>query len=59
MKVRMPKWTNLSVSTRYLTIGEVEKRKQLLNQIRTHLKENLPTEIYREVKFELGELFLL
>lgn len=59
MKVRMPKWTNLNVSTRYLTIGEVEKRKQLLNQIRIHLKENLPIEIYREVKFELGELFLL
>ena len=59
MKVRMPKWTNLNVSTRYLTIGEVEKRKQLLNQIRTHLKENLPAEMYSKVKCELGELFLL
>lgn len=59
MKIRMPKWTNFGISTKYLTIAEVEKRKQLLNQIRTHLKENLSTEVYKEVKFELGELFLL
>lgn len=59
MKVRTPKWANLNVSTRYLTIAEVEKRKQLLNQIRTHFKENLPKEVYQEANAELRELFLL
>lgn len=58
MNIRMPKWTNLNLSVRYLTIGDVEKRKKLLKQIRTHLKENLPTEMYREVDCELRDLFL-
>ena len=38
MKIRIPKWTNLNVSTRYLTITEIEKRKLLLNHIRTCFK---------------------
>lgn len=59
MKIRIPKWTNLNVSTRYLTITEIEKRKLLLNQIRTRLKENLPKEAYQEANAELRELFLL
>ena len=59
MKPKMPKWTNLKVSTRHLTIGEVEKRKQLLNQIRIHLKDTLPKEVYQEANAELCELFLL
>ena len=59
MKITTPKWTNLNVSTRYLTITEIEKRKLLLNQIRTCFKENLPKEVYQEANAELCELFLL
>lgn len=59
MKIRMPKWANLNLSARHLTIGDVEKRKKLLKQIRAHLKENLPVEVYREVNCELSELFLI
>lgn len=58
MKVRMPKWAKLNIPVNCLTLEDVEKRKLLLKQIRTHLKENLSTEMYRDVDFELRELFL-
>jgi hypothetical protein len=58
MKVRMPKWAKLDIPVNCLTLEDVEKRKLLLKQIRTHLKENLSTEMYRDVDFELRELFL-
>jgi hypothetical protein len=58
MKVKIPKWTNLNIPVNCLTLKDVEKRKILLKQIRTHLKENLSTEMYRDVDCELRELFL-
>ena len=58
MKVRMPKWAKLDIPVNCLTLEDVEKRKLLLKQIRTHLKENLSSEMYRDVDFELRELFL-
>lgn len=58
MKIRIPKWAKLDIPVNCLTLEDVEKRKLLLKQIRTHLKENLSTEMYRDVDFELRELFL-
>lgn len=58
MKVKISKWANLNIPVNCLTLKDVEKRKILLKQIRTHLKENLSTEMYRDVDCELRELFL-
>lgn len=58
-KVKIVKYADPRVSVHTLTVGELEKRKELLNLIRAGLKENLSPEVYREVKAELGELFLI